>query len=294
MVRPSSQQSRPQKPQPQQSQQSDVTDFGYARVSMAEKTRRVQAVFKTVAPHYDRMNDAMSLGIHRLWKDALVREAAPRPGMAILDVAGGTGDVAQRLIRHQNQSYQSVLQPPLLICDLNPAMLNQGRDRLMDQGLTGMIQWVVGDGQSLPVADASIDLVTMAFGLRNITDKIQALKEAFRVLKTGGRFLCLEFSQPNHPWLKRAYDLYSFTALPTLGKIIAGEAAAYRYLAESIRMFPTPDHLANMMRQAGFRHVYHRLFSGGVVALHGGTRGQRLLKKHVKDYRKKGYRKKTR
>ena len=269
-------------------QQSEKTDFGYMKVSLPEKTRRVQAVFKKVAPRYDLMNDLMSLGIHRLWKDALVREAAPRPGMAILDVAGGTGDIAQRLVRRRDYSHEhaSIDQPPLLICDLNPAMLNQGRDRLMDQGLAGMIQWIVGDAQFLPVPDASIDLVTIAFGLRNITDKTQALKEAYRVLKTGGRFLCLEFSQPDHPWLKRAYDVYSFAALPRLGKIIAGDAAAYRYLAESIRMFPRPDHLAAMMRQAGFNHVYHRLFSGGIVALHSGTRGQRSLKRSIKNQRK--------
>ncbi len=256
---------------------------------MAEKTRRVQAVFKNVAPHYDRMNDLMSMGIHRLWKDVLVREAAPRPGMAILDVAGGTGDIAQRLIKHQYQGHQSQphTQPALLICDLNPAMLNQGRDRLIDQGLSGMIHWTVGDAQSLPVPDSCFDLVTIAFGLRNITDKTLALREVLRVLKTGGRFLCLEFSQPDHPWLKRAYDLYSFTTLPILGKIIAGDAAAYRYLAESIRMFPDPDHLAAMMHQAGFRNVYHRRLSGGIVALHGGTCGERPLRKYVRNQPKK-------
>jgi demethylmenaquinone methyltransferase / 2-methoxy-6-polyprenyl-1,4-benzoquinol methylase len=242
------------------------TDFGFTRVSEAEKTRLVRDVFAHVAPRYDLMNDLMSGGIHRLWKAQLIAQLHPRPGETLLDLAGGTGDVARRFLGRSGKSAHAIL------CDINEAMVGQGRDRALDDGIIGGITWIVGDAETLPLADASVDACTISFGLRNITRKDAALCEAYRVLKPGGRFLCLEFSKVEAPLLGRAYDLYSFGVLPWLGQVVAKDRAAYRYLVESIRCFPPQAELAAMMRRAGFEQVRWRNLSAGIAAIHSGWR----------------------
>jgi demethylmenaquinone methyltransferase/2-methoxy-6-polyprenyl-1,4-benzoquinol methylase len=208
----------------------------------------------------------MSGGIHRLWKGELIDRLNPRPGQLLLDVAGGTGDIAQRFL-HRAGSSASVI-----VCDINESMLRQGRDRAIDEGRLTGIEWVCGDAEKLPVASASVDAYTIAFGLRNVTHIASALKEARRVLKPGGRFLCLEFSAVDTPLLRRVYDLYSFTVLPRLGQIVAGDREAYQYLVESIRRFPPQRELAHMMEEAGLEQVSFRNLTGGVAALHSGWR----------------------
>ena len=240
----------------------DSVDFGFRDVPRQDKARLVRGVFDSVAPRYDLMNDLMSLGLHRLWKAALVRALRPRPGMALLDVAGGTGDIA---IAAAARGAQAV------IVDINEGMAAAGRDRALDRGCLEA-GWAVADAEALPFAAMSQDAVTIAFGLRNVTGREAALAEMRRVLKPGGRFFCLEFSHVGAPALRGLYERYLFGALPRLGALAAGDAGAYRYLAESIARFPDREALAGLMRAAGFGRVRWTLLSGGVVALHRGWR----------------------
>jgi len=239
-------------------------DFGFERVPQGEKAGLVRRVFEAVAPRYDLMNDLMSGGIHRLWKAEMVRWLHPRRGQLLLDVAGGTGDIAERFLAVEGTA--------AMVCDINEAMLAAGRDRALDRGRVGGIRWIGGDAEALPVADRAADAVSIAFGLRNVTRIDEALREMRRVLRPGGRFACLEFSHVSVPVLARLYDLYSFEVLPRLGAVVAGDRAAYQYLVESIRRFPKPDELAERMTEAGFERVSVRLFSGGIAALHTGWR----------------------
>jgi demethylmenaquinone methyltransferase/2-methoxy-6-polyprenyl-1,4-benzoquinol methylase len=242
------------------------TDFGFRRVGTGEHTRLVRGVFDRVARRYDLMNDLMSGGVHRLWKSSLIVALNPRPGQILLDVAGGTGDVARRFLARAGSGGRVIL------CDINQSMLRQGRDRALDRGTLEGIQWLCGAAEALPVADCSVDAFTIAFGLRNVTGIAAALAEARRVLKPGGRFLCLEFSQVERPLLKRAYDLYSFTVLPRLGAAVAGDREAYQYLVESIRRFPGRRKLLSLMEQAGLEQTSVRPLSGGIAAIHSGWR----------------------
>jgi len=244
--------------------ESAEADFGYRRVRAEEKAGLVRGVFDSVAPRYDLMNDLMSAGIHRLWKTALIDRLAPRGG-TFLDVAGGTGDIAFRILDRAPSAQ-------VILCDINEAMLNRGRDRAIDANRLTGIDYVVGDAEALPIASNSVDAYTIAFGLRNVTRIEPALEEARRVLRPGGRLLCLEFSHVAAPLLARAYDLYSFNVLPALGQLVAGDRESYRYLAESIRRFPKQQELAAMMRAAGFGQVGYRDLSFGIAALHSGWR----------------------
>jgi demethylmenaquinone methyltransferase / 2-methoxy-6-polyprenyl-1,4-benzoquinol methylase len=245
---------------------SPEADFGFRRVSEDEKTRLVRGVFDSVAARYDLMNDLMSGGIHRLWKAELIDQLAPRPGQLLLDLAGGTGDVARRFIKRAGPGGHVV------VCDINESMLHRGRDRSIDGGILDGIAWIVGDAAELPLASASVDACTISFGLRNVTRIAAALREARRVLRPGGRFLCLEFSRVEGALLRRAYDLYSFAILPRLGQAVARDRDAYQYLIESIRRFPPQAELAAMMREAGFEQVRWRNLSGGIAAIHSGWR----------------------
>ena len=240
-----------------------TTDFGYEQVDEREKARRVRGVFDSVASRYDVMNDLMSLGLHRAWKAYTVMVANIRPGQQVLDIAGGTGDLAMAFARKVGPNGRGVH------TDINATMLRTGRDRLLDAGI--VLPTVVCDAERLPFPDASFDLVSVAFGLRNMTHKQEALAEMARVLRPGGKLLVLEFSRVARP-LKKAYDLYSFQILPRLGRLVAGDADSYRYLAESIRMHPDQNTLKGMMKQAGFGHVDYHNMTGGVVALHVGIK----------------------
>jgi demethylmenaquinone methyltransferase/2-methoxy-6-polyprenyl-1,4-benzoquinol methylase len=242
------------------------TDFGYERVAWDEKSRRVRAVFDSVADRYDLMNDLMSLGIHRLWKGFLLARTGLRPGQRALDVAAGTGDVARGLARQVGETGRVV------VTDINAVMLTRGRDRLLDAGVAGNVAFVQADAERLPFADDSFHCVTIAFGLRNVTDKPAALAAMRRVLKPGGRLLVLEFSTPVVPGLKPLYDLYSLRFLPLLGRTIVGDAASYRYLAESIRRHPSQKALESMLGDAGFERCRYHNLSGGIVALHSGCK----------------------
>jgi demethylmenaquinone methyltransferase/2-methoxy-6-polyprenyl-1,4-benzoquinol methylase len=241
----------------------DKTDFGYEKVPEAEKARRVGAVFDRVAGRYDLMNDLMSLGLHRAWKAFAVSVARPRPGERILDVATGSADLARAMGRRVQPGGE------IWLTDINRSMLERGRDRVLDEGL--LAPAVQCDAERLPFPRGYFDCVTVAFGLRNMTRKDQALGEMARVLKPGGRLVVLEFSKVWKP-LQRAYDLYSFQVLPWLGERVAGDAAAYRYLAESIRMHPDQERLAGMLEQAGLSHVEVFNLAAGVVAVHRGYR----------------------
>ena len=243
---------------------SNRTDFGFEEVAWAEKAARVRAVFESVAGRYDLMNDLMSFGAHRVWKQFTLSLTALKPGMTALDVAGGTGDLAMGLVRQGGKTGY------VLLSDVNGAMLERGRDRLLDAGMAGNVECVVADAERLPFADASFDVVTIGFGLRNVTDKPAALRSMLRVLKTGGQLMVLEFSLPTTPGLRRAYDAYSFNVLPLLGRFVARDAASYRYLAESIRMHPNQEVLLEMLRDAGFAQARYHNMSGGIVALHRG------------------------
>jgi demethylmenaquinone methyltransferase/2-methoxy-6-polyprenyl-1,4-benzoquinol methylase len=243
-------------------------DFGAREVPIEDKQALVDGVFRNVARRYDLMNDLMSLGLHRAWKDALVTAVNPprnRP-FALLDVAGGTGDVAMRVVAAGGADTRAT------VCDINPDMLAVGRERAEARGLVDALRFAEANAESLPFADRSFDAVTIAFGIRNVPRIDAALAEAFRVLKIGGRFLCLEFSAVAMPGLGALYDIYSFNVIPALGRAVVGDAESYRYLVESIRRFPTPQAFAQMMRAAGFARVSHRLMSGGIVALHSGWR----------------------
>lgn len=243
---------------------SDRTDFGFEEVAWAEKAKRVRSVFASVAGKYDVMNDLMSFGVHRLWKHFTLSLTGLRPGQTALDVAGGTGDLALGMLRQVGKEGRVVLS------DVNSSMLEVGRDRLLDLGFVGNVECLVADAERLPFDDNSFDCLTIAFGLRNVTDKAAALRSMHRVLKPGGQLLVLEFSTPVAPGLKPLYDAYSFNVLPMLGRWIADDAASYRYLAESIRMHPNQETLLEMVRTAGFGETRYHNLSGGIVALHRG------------------------
>jgi demethylmenaquinone methyltransferase/2-methoxy-6-polyprenyl-1,4-benzoquinol methylase len=249
-----------------------AADFGFRQVPPAEKEKLVRAVFDSVAGRYDLMNDLMSGGIHRFWKGVLVDWLHPRPGETLLDVAGGTGDVALRLRERLAPSAGGPVPGCVVVCDITESMLRVGRDRALDRGLLGGIEWVTGNAEALPLATSSVDAYSIAFGLRNVTHVDAALTEARRVLKPGGRFACLEFSRVVDPGLARLYDIYSFTVLPALGGIVAGDRDAYQYLVESIRRFPPQQELADRMTAAGFERVRYRNLTGGVAALHTAWR----------------------
>jgi len=242
------------------------THFGYERVSEREKAARVRGVFDSVASRYDLMNDLMSLGMHRLWKRLAVFIAGARPGDRVLDLAGGSGDLTRLLSRDVGA------QGEVVILDINRSMLDVGRDRLLDAGALDNVRFVQADAEALPFPDRSFNLITMAFGLRNVTRKERALAEMYRVLKPGGTAHVLEFSQVASPVLSKIYDAYSFKLLPRLGQLIARDEASYRYLAESIRMHPPQEELAAMMRAAGLERCRYLNLLGGVVALHSGMR----------------------
>ena len=249
------------KPEPS----AETTHFGYTNVPADEKAEHVRGVFDSVATRYDLMNDLMSAGLHRLWKRHAVNEAAVRPGHSILDLAGGTGDLALRFARQVGP------QGHVVLADINAAMLEHGRRRLVDAGVAGNLTIAQVDAEILPFDDAVFDRISIAFGLRNVTDKNAALREMFRTLKPGGKLLILEFSQPMDA-IRPAYDLYSFKVLPLLGKIVAQDEGSYQYLAESIRMHPDQEELLNMMREAGFERCRYQNLAGGIVALHVGYR----------------------
>ncbi len=242
----------------------NTTHFGYQNVDIDEKQGRVRQVFDSVATRYDVMNDLMSMGIHRLWKRFAVELAGIKPGDRVLDLASGTGDLAAR--------FSGIVGPQggVVMSDINAAMLEQGRLRMADKGLVGNLHYTQVNAQAIPFEDNSFNCVTIGFGLRNVTDKQQALGEMLRILKPGGRALVLEFSHPTSEPMKAAYDLYSFKLLPLMGRLVANDEESYRYLAESIRMHPDQKTLQGMMEQAGFgRCDYHNL-TGGVVAIHRG------------------------
>ncbi|MDD9878134.1 MAG: class I SAM-dependent methyltransferase [Magnetovibrio sp.] len=241
-----------------------TADFGYQQVPEAEKASRVREVFDSVAPRYDLMNDLMSLGVHRLWKEALIDQLRPRPGMALADVGGGTGDIGFRFLERGGGGVQ--------VIDVNEDMLAHGRDRAVDRGLLDGVEWITGDAEALPLDDMSVDAYTTAFCLRNVTHLDRALREARRVLKPGGQFLCLEFSHVTLPALRAVYDAYSFSVLPALGQAVAGDRDAYVYLAESIRRFPDQDAFRAMIEAAGLDQVRVRNLSGGIAAIHSAWR----------------------
>jgi len=276
----------------------DTTHFGYRTVHADEKAGMVRGVFDSVASRYDLMNDLMSGGIHRLWKDSFVAQVAPRPGMVCLDVGGGTGDIAFRLLDRMTKRAEArarqrarltgadtdgddndalALVPPagggrVIVCDINANMISVGRDRALDKGLVDGLDWMVGDAEKLPIEDSSVDVYTIAFCLRNVTRIDAALAEARRVLKPGGRFFCLEFSKVILPGLDKLYDTYSFSVLPTLGQFVAGDRASYEYLAESIRRFPPQGELCKRMEAAGLQRARYRNLSAGIAAIHSGVR----------------------
>ena len=243
-----------------------TTHFGYQQVPVDEKAGRVADVFHSVAARYDVMNDLMSGGIHRLWKRFTIELSAARPGQTILDIAGGTGDLTARFSRIVGPTGKVVL------ADINESMLKVGRDRLLDRGIAGNVETVQADAQYLPFPDNTFDCITIAFGLRNVTDKDLALRSMLRVLKPGGRLLVLEFSKPESKLLEKVYDQYSFRLLPFMGKLVADDADSYRYLAESIRMHPDQETLKDMMAEAGFVDCEFHNMTGGIVALHKGIK----------------------
>lgn len=240
-----------------------TTHFGFQDIPEGEKASRVRGVFGSVASKYDVMNDAMSLGIHRLWKDAMMDWIAPRAGTRLLDVAGGTGDIAFRYLARAKSAHATVL-------DLTEPMLIEGRKRADALRLADSLDWVVGDAMALPFAANTFDTYTISFGIRNVTRPAEALAEAFRVLKPGGRLMVLEFSQIPNDMMQRAYDLYSFNIIPRLGQMIAGDRDSYQYLVESIRKFPDQDTFLSMVRAAGFEQAAYRNLSLGIACLHSG------------------------
>jgi demethylmenaquinone methyltransferase/2-methoxy-6-polyprenyl-1,4-benzoquinol methylase len=240
-----------------------TTHFGFSEVAEGEKAGRVQGVFRSVASKYDVMNDAMSLGIHRLWKDAMMDWLAPRRGQRLLDVAGGTGDIAFRFLRRAGSGHATVL-------DLTEPMLVEGRKRAEAEAMAAQLDWVVGDAMALPFPDNSFDVYTISFGIRNVTRPEDALAEAYRVLRPGGRLMVLEFSQIPNEMMQQVYDLYSFHIIPRMGQVIAGDRESYQYLVESIRRFPDQERFLEMLRDAGFGNAKYRNLTMGVACLHSG------------------------
>ncbi len=254
---------------------SGATHFGFRTVRTSEKTSLVCGVFDRVASRYDLMNDLMSLGAHRLWKAAMLDTLEPRPDMRLLDMAGGTGDIACRFLERLSRAGQETAEktsPGAIVCDVNATMIAVGHARALDRGIVSGLTWLCGDAEAVPLPERCVDAYTIAFGLRNVTRPEVALAEAYRVLRPGGRFLCLEFSHVVLPVFDRLYDLYSFNLIPALGMAVTGDAESYRYLVESIRRFPAQETLAGDMRNAGFERVTYRNLSGGIAALHSAWR----------------------
>jgi demethylmenaquinone methyltransferase/2-methoxy-6-polyprenyl-1,4-benzoquinol methylase len=250
-----------------------TTWFGDRPVDPEEKRTLVRGVFDSVAGRYDLMNDLMSGGVHRLWKQSMLDWLRPRAGQSLIDVAGGTGDIALRFLERLGGPDQAVASGSrAVVCDLTPKMLEVGRDRAIDRGILRGVTWIAGDAHALPFADRSFDAYTIAFGLRNVPDIDRALAEARRVLKPGGRFLCLEFSRVAVPLLARLYDAYSFAVVPLLGQVVTGDRDSYQYLVESIRRFPTAEALAARIAASGLAQVKVRALSGGIAALHSAWR----------------------
>lgn len=245
---------------------NNTTHFGFETVDAADKQGRVAGVFHSVAAKYDIMNDLMSAGVHRIWKRFTIELSGVRRGHSVLDIAGGTGDLAAKFSKLVGPEGRVVL------ADINESMLRVGRDKLTDRGIVGNIEYAQANAEALPFPDNSFDCITIAFGLRNVTDKDKALRSMLRVLKPGGRLLVLEFSKPNNPLLSKAYDRYSFSVLPAMGKLITNDAESYRYLAESIRMHPDQETLKEMMSDAGFARCEYHNMTGGVVAVHKGIK----------------------
>ncbi|CUW41832.1 Ubiquinone/menaquinone biosynthesis methyltransferase [Magnetospirillum sp. XM-1] len=241
-----------------------TTHFGFKTVGEDEKVSLVRDVFDSVASKYDLMNDLMSAGVHRLWKSAFLDMLRPRPDQTLLDVGGGTGDIAFGWKKRGGG--------PVTVCDINREMLSVGRDRAVDRNLLGGLTWVCGNAEELPIPDRSVDRYTIAFCLRNVTHWDRAIAEAYRVLRPGGRFMCLEFSRVIVPGLREAYDAYSFNVLPKVGGMVTGNAEAYQYLVESIRKFPPQEEMAAMVEAAGFARVEVRNLSAGIAAIHSGWR----------------------
>jgi len=243
-----------------------TTHFGYKQVNVEEKAGKVAEVFHSVAGNYDLMNDLMSGGVHRLWKRVTIEMSGVRPGHHVLDIAGGTGDLAAK--------FSKIVGPEgtVVLADINDSMLKVGRDRLVDRGITDNVRFSQADAQYLPFPDNTFDVITIAFGLRNVTDKDMALRSMLRVLKPGGKLLVLEFSKPPNTLLSKIYDGYSFNILPKLGKLFANDADSYQYLAESIRMHPDQKTLMGMMENAGFANTDYHNMTGGIVALHRGVK----------------------
>ncbi len=245
-----------------QDYQNDEIDFGFQSVPRAQKESLVKDVFNSVAKNYDVMNDLMSMGVHRLWKDALMDWLAPQPSQTLLDLAGGTGDVALRFLKRGGGDVK--------IIDINEEMLQAGQKRSVMRPYADRLSWIVGNAEALPLEDNAVDRATIAFGLRNVTNRDVALREIHRVLKPGGRFCCLEFSSVENPLLSKIYDEWSFKILPKMGELVAKDRASYQYLVESIRQFPDQYLLADMMRDAGFAQVRFRNLSSGIAAIHSG------------------------
>ena len=241
----------------------NTTHFGFETVPESEKAGRVQGVFGSVASKYDVMNDAMSMGIHRIWKDAMMDWIAPRPGTKLLDVAGGTGDISFRYLKRAGYGHATV-------CDLTEPMLVEGRKRAEAAQMADSLDWVTGDAMALPFPDNSFDTYTISFGIRNVTRPQEALNEAYRVLKPGGRLMVLEFSQIPNDMMQKVYDLYSFNVIPKMGQVIAGDRDSYQYLVESIRKFPDQETFLNMVQQAGFENAKYRNLTMGIACLHSG------------------------
>lgn len=241
----------------------NTTHFGFETVREDEKAGRVQGVFTSVASKYDIMNDVMSVGIHRVWKDAMMDWLAPRPGQKLLDVAGGTGDISFRFLKRAGSGHSTVL-------DLTESMLVAGRQRAEADDMADSLDWVVGDAMKLPFPDNTFDVYTISFGIRNVTRPQEALNEAYRVLRPGGRVMVLEFSQLPNPMMQKAYDLYSFNVIPRMGQLIANDRDSYQYLVESIRKFPDQDTFLSMVKKAGFENAKYRNLSLGIAALHSG------------------------
>lgn len=243
----------------------EMSDFGFSPIAAEDKASRVAGVFASVANRYDLMNDLMSGGLHRLWKQSMIDWVRPRGDERILDVAGGTGDIAFKMAQACGSG------AGITVSDINPHMLGEGRARAAERGFHDL-SWLLADAEALPLPDRCMDAYTIAFGIRNVTRRDRALAEAYRVLRPGGRFVCMEFSQPATPILDPLYDAYSFHLIPRLGRWIAGDADSYRYLVESIRRFPGPERFAGMMAEAGFRRIRQRPLAGGIVMLHAGRR----------------------
>ena len=240
-----------------------TTHFGFETVPEAEKAGKVQNVFTSVASKYDIMNDVMSVGIHRIWKEAMMDWLAPRPGQRLLDVAGGTGDISFKFLKRAGSGHATVL-------DITENMLIEGRKRAETDQILDSLDWIVGDAMSLPFADNSFDVYTISFGIRNVTQPQEALNEAFRILRPGGRLMVLEFSQIPVPLAQKAYDFYSFNVIPTMGKLITNDRSSYQYLVESIRKFPDQETFLSMVQHAGFKNSSYRNLSLGIAALHSG------------------------